>query len=124
MNSPPDTDRRHHWRRPEKRSTGEFPDLCQENASARASATLFCVRGFPASVEIIGTEEGIHRRRDVRRVADEDCWDKDLLNNCVVTFREYLDPTSKEDDKFEIPVVSREDVPEAPSTGVGGGSHA
>ena len=56
----------------------------------------------------IGAEEGIKRSRDIRRLPDDESWDRGILDKCQATFREFIDPSSTRDDDFDIPGESRE----------------
>ena len=64
--------------------------------------------GFSVVEVIIGAADGVHRSRDIRRVSDGECWKKDAINQCKVSFRECMSPGDGPQTEFEIPVVHRD----------------
>lgn len=80
--------------------------------------------GISGAEVVIGTEEGIKRSRDIRRLPDDESWDRGILDKCQATFREYLDPSSTRDDYFDIPVIphnNEAEVEAVPHVGVAAG---
>ena len=56
---------------------------------------------------IIGTADGVHRSRDIRRRPEGECWHKNAVIRCKTSFREYMCPEGGPQAEFEIPVVPR-----------------
>ena len=104
-----------HWRSPRAISrVGKF--------TSEWSYGVFL--GISGAEVVIGTEEGIKRSRDIRRLPDDESWDRGILDKCKITFREYLDPSSTRDDDFDIPVIphdNEDEVEAVPHVGVAGG---
>ena len=74
--------------------------------------------GISGPQVIISTPQGIKRSRDVRRLVDGECWNKQFVDSCTSTFKSYFIP-SDESPAFEIPVVPRPAV-EVPHFSEGG----
>ena len=74
--------------------------------------------GISGPQVIISTPQGIRRSRDVRRLVDGECWNKQVVDSCTSTSKSYLIP-SDESPAFEIPVVPRPAV-EVPQFSEGG----
>ena len=94
-----------HWRWPRAKSgAGKYDSEWHEG--------IFL--GVSGAEVVIGTPFGIRRSRDVRRVAGDDSWSKEMITQCTVSFCEYMCPEDGPQTTFEIPVMHREadDVPD------------
>ena len=80
--------------------------------------------GISGSEVVLGTATGIVRSRDVRRVAEAECWDRALMDDCKTSFKTYLVPEAAAEEAFEIPVIHLDPqrAAEIPRADVGGGS--
>ena len=59
----------------------------------------------PGSEVVLGTAAGNVRTRDVRRVPEAECWDKALMDSCMVSFKRYLVPAAAAEEAFDFPLI-------------------
>ena len=93
------------WRQPRARSgAGKFDSEWDDGVFL----------GISGVEVLIGTSSGVHRSRDIQRRLEGECWGKESITQCKVSFREYICPKDGPQADFEIPVVHREagDVPD------------
>ena len=93
------------WRQPRARSgAGKFDSEWDDGVFL----------GISGVEVLIGTSSGVHRSRDIRRRLEGECWGKESITQCKVSFRDYICPEDGPQADFEIPVVHREagDVPD------------
>ena len=66
----------------------------------RPSGVIVHFVGVSGSEVMIAIENSIQRSRDIRRVADRDCWSKSVFDKCSTTFEQYLHPSLTPDESL------------------------
>ena len=78
--------------------------------------------GVSGAEALIGDADGVHRSRDIRRMTDDECWEREAADACKMTFKQYLNPRLVPEEPFEIPVIPHPPGEDMPQTETGGTS--